>query len=1068
MKKRKLTFLLQKTLLFTNFFSLVLLFNSFSVRAAININSNDIENINSLQQDRTLRGKVTDEKGVALPGVTIVVDGSTRGVSTDLDGSYSIVVKSTDKLIFSFIGLENQTIEVGDKTVLNVTMQEKIDELEEVTVVAFGKQKKESVISSIQTVRPQELRVPSSNLTTAFAGRMAGMISYQTSGEPGQDDASFFIRGITSFGTGKVNPLILIDNVEVTSNDLSRLHPDDIESFSILKDATGTTLYGARGANGVVMVTTKEGKEGPIKVSVRVENSISSPTTQIEMADPITYMKMANEAASTRDVLGVNPYTQYQIDNTEAGTDPYAFPAVDWMSMMFKDITMNQRANVNISGGGKIARYYVAGSVSQDNGILNRDITSSFDNNINLNKYLVRSNINLNLTKTTEGIIRIHGTFEDYSGPLRSGTDLYKRALNVSPVRFPAYYEPDETYANAKHTLFGGFDQGQYFNPYADMVRGYRTSSSSTMMAQIELKQDFSHWIDGLSGRAMANTQRYANFQFSRSFNPFYYATTSYDRRTGDYKLFQLNPQGGTEYLSYNEGEKTVNSNIYGEASILYDNLFSDIHDITGMLIFTGQQTLSGNAGSLVQSLPQRNLALAGRFTYGYDSRYLAELNFAYNGSEKFDKGHRWGFFPSFGLGWIVSNESFWVGEISDIISNLKIRGTYGLVGNDAISNQRFFYLSQVNINQGGNYRLGYDFGGISRNGTTISHYENPLITWEIAYKTNLGFEVGLFDGKIDILADLYNEHRVNILQTRADIPSTMGLWATPQANVGEAIGRGVDISLDYNQYFNNGLWFIARGNFTYARSTYEFFEEPDYELAGTPWRSKVGYPISQQWGYIAEGLFIDEAEVENSARQEFGEFGAGDIKYKDLNNDGVINEMDLSPIGYPTTPEINYGFGLSTGYKNFDFSFFFQGSARSSFWIDAHSLTPFISYSSEAQILETGLAKFIADDYWTELSPDPQAGWPRLANYRIPNNTQRSTMFMRDGSFLRLKSLEVGYSLPVKVTNILRLNQVRFYMSGTNLLLFSNFDLWDIEMGGNGLGYPLQKVINLGINLSF
>ncbi len=798
-----------------------------------------------LQQQNLIKGKVTDPEGKPLPGVTIIVVGTTRGVITDVDGTFSIEAQPTDRLAFSFIGMESQIIDIGNRTTIDVEMGEKIDELEEVTIVAFGKQKKESVISSIETIKSDDLRVPSSNLTTAFAGRMAGMISYQVSGEPGQDDAQFFIRGITSFGTGKVDPLILIDNVEVSSSDLSRLHPDDIASFSILKDATATTLYGARGANGVILITTKEGKEGSIRVSVRVENSFSTPTKEIEMADPITYMNLANEAARTREALGVNPYTQLKIDNTMVGTNPYAFPAVDWMDMLFKDVAINQRANLNISGGGKIARYYVAGSVSQDNGILKEDEASNFNNNINLKKYLVRSNINLNLTNTTEGIIRVHGTFEDYSGPIRGGSDLYQLALNVSPVRFPAYYEPDETYSHARHTLFGGYDEGQYLNPYAEMVRGFRESNSSTMMAQIEIKQDFGQWIDGLSARVMANTQRYSKFDLMRSFNPFYYTTISYNRKTGDYKLFQLNPLDGTEYLSYQEGGKVVNSSTYSEASMTYNKMFAEKHDVSGMLILMARNALNGNAGSLAESLPQRNLGLAGRFTYGYDSRYLGEFNFGYNGSEKFDKGHRWGFFPSFGLGWIISNESFWQGSIANTISKLKIRGTYGLVGNDAIGDERFFYLSQVNINQGGNYTLGYNYSGINRNGTTISHYANPLITWEVAYKQNLGLEIGLFEGKIDILADLYKEHRKNILQTRADIPSTMGLWSTPKSNVGEASGGGVDVSLDYNHSFRNGIWVVARGNYTYARSEYKFYEEPDFESAGAPWRSRMGHPIS-------------------------------------------------------------------------------------------------------------------------------------------------------------------------------------------------------------------------------
>jgi TonB-linked SusC/RagA family outer membrane protein len=317
------------------------------------------------QRQVTVKGKVIEaETNEPLPGVTILVEKSTRGVTTDMDGTFEIRVSTSDKLVFSFVGMQSQTIEVGDKTYLEVSMYPLADELDEVTIVAFGKQKKESVISSIETVNTKELHVPSSNLTTAFSGRIAGMISYQTSGEPGQDNADFFIRGITSFGTGKVNPLILIDNVEVSTHDLSRLHPDDIQSFSILKDATATALYGARGANGVILVTTKEGKEGKVKVSLRFENSFSTPTQEIEMADPITYMQLANEAALTRNPLAPMPYSNNKIENTILGLNPYVYPTVDWMDMLTKDVAVNQRANMNISGGGKVARYYIAGSFS--------------------------------------------------------------------------------------------------------------------------------------------------------------------------------------------------------------------------------------------------------------------------------------------------------------------------------------------------------------------------------------------------------------------------------------------------------------------------------------------------------------------------------------------------------------------------------------------------------------------------------------------------------------------------------------------------------------------------------
>lgn len=715
-----------------------------------------------------------------------------------------------------------------------------------------------------------------------------------------------------------------------------------------------------------------------------------------------------------------------------------------------------------------MARYYIAGSVSRDNGIMKQSNLNEFNNNIDLRKYTVRSNIDMNLTESTKAVVRVSGAFDDYTGPIPGGSELYYNTLRVSPVNFPAYYLPDKTYANSQHILFGNMDQGQYLNPYAEMVRGYRASNSSTMMAQIELEQDFSQWVDGLKARFLANTIRYSNFNLSRSFAPFYYTMTGYNRKTGEYRLMELNPEGGREYLSYNEGGKTVNTSIYSESSLMYNKIFDDKHDVSGMLVFMTRNALNGNAGSLSASLPQRNLGLAGRFTYGFDSRYFSEFNFGYNGSEKFDANHRWGFFPSFGLGWILSNEQFWEGPIANLVSLLKVRGTYGLVGNDQIGAERFFYLSRVQINAGNSFGTGYDVPGRRRSGTSISHYSNPLITWEVSYKQNLGIELGLFDGKVNIITDIYKEHRENILQYRADIPSTMGLWATPQSNIGEAYGQGIDISLDYNQWFQNGLWFIGRGNFTYARSTFKVFEEPDFEAAGAPWRSRIGYPISQGWGYIAERLFIDEKDVENSPRQEFGEYGPGDIKYKDMNGDNIINELDLTPMGHPTTPEINYGFGLSTGYKGFDFSFFFQGSARSTFWVNAYDLSPFIEYDVSGGRAQTGLAQFIADDYWSELNPNPEAKWPRLSNYRIGNNTQRNSMFMRDGSFLRLKSVEFGYTLPGSITKHVGLEQLRLYFSGTNLMLWSKFKLWDVEMGGSGLGYPIQKTMNLGLSISF
>jgi TonB-linked SusC/RagA family outer membrane protein len=946
-------------------------------------------------------------------------------------------------------------------------MAEKIDMLDEVTVVAFGTQKKESVLSSIATIKPSELQAPTSNLTTALAGRIAGMISYQRSGEPGQDNADFFIRGVTTFGYKK-DPLILIDGIELTSRDLSRLQVDDIASFSIMKDATATALYGARGANGVILVTTKEGTEGKAKISARYELSVSSPTQKTEWSDPITYMHLQNEAVMTRDPLGIVMHSPQKIENTRLGLNPNVFPAVDWYNELFKPTTLNQRANLNISGGGNVARYYIAASVSKDEGSLKTSKLNNFNNNINLIKYLLRSNVNVNVTKTTKANVRLHATMDDYSGPIDSGNTLYRKITQTNPVLYPPYYQPDAANETTPYVLFGNYENGDYLNPYADMVKGYRDTKTSLMLAQFELSQDLGMITDGLKLRAMFNTNRRSEYGIRRSYNPYYFTATNYDPLKDTYILNALNPNSGTDYLTTSEDRKNVITNTYFETALNYDQTFNEKHGVSGMLVYTMRDELTSvDANNLQRSLPARNIGLAGRFTYAYDDRYFLEANFGYNGSERFAKKERFGFFPSVGLGYIISNEAFWTPELEKTISKLKLKATYGLVGNDAIgsSDERFFYLSEVNMN---NSDYSYTWGSMynySRNGVSIVRYPNENITWETSKKTNLGLELGLFN-KWELQVDVYRDDRYNILMDRSSIPTTMGLSTGIKANVGKAVSKGVDLSLDYNQYFSNNFWMSGRANFTYAHSAYKVYEEPDYSL--TPWRSRVGYSLSQQWGYVAERLFVDEKEIQNSPVQTFGDYLGGDIKYKDINGDGQITSIDMVPIGYPTSPEIVYGFGASCGWKGIDASFFFQGLARESFWIDYEKVTPFVDTGDFSQNSQNQLLKIIEENHWSEENRNLYAFWPRLSTTVINNNRQRNTWFMRDGTFLRLKSVELGYSLPKSLINNYHINSLRIYYSGLNLLCFSKFKLWDPEMAGNGFNYPVQRVHNIGINLSF
>jgi TonB-linked SusC/RagA family outer membrane protein len=1023
-------------------------------------------------QQRQIKGKIMDDTNSPIIGGTILIKGTSKGTVTDVNGNFQLNVPADAKtIICSYLGMKTKEVALQESSNFTIILESSDKSLQEVTVVAYGSQKRESVLGSITTVKPSELKVPSSNLTTALAGRIAGLVSYQRSGEPGADDADFFVRGVTSFSYAGGGPLILIDGLEVTKGDLTRLQPDDIESFSIMKDATAAALYGARGANGVIMVTTKQGKEGPAKISVRFENSISNPTSMIQFADPVTYMQLNNEALLTRTPTGTVPYSLEKIDKTIAGANPMVYPATDWKNSLLNDQAINSRLNFNLSGGGKVATYYVAATYNQDNGNLKMDKQNNFNNNIDLKRFTLQTKINIKVTKTTELMTQLRGNFDDYSGPLVSGTELYNEIMRTDPVSFPAYYIPDATTAYKKHILFGNTNTGNYINPYADMVKGYKESAKSTIMAQFELKQDLKFITPGLKLRGMMSTTRYSFFDVSRSYSPFFYSVGTYDKPTDSYTLTELNSGTGTDYLNYSPGTKDITTKTYMEAALTYDKSINKKHNVAALLVTTARTSMDANPldkdkkPSLQLSLPSRNAGVSGRATYNYDSRYFIEGNFGYNGSERFAANNRFGFFPSIGGGWIISNEKFWQDQLSATIDLLKLKGTYGLVGNDQIgdSNDRFYYMSEVSMNNGSyGYTYGSEFGnGI--NGVSISRYPNENITWEISKKMNLGLEAKIFN-MFNLSVEYYTENRRNVLLDRL-VPVSMGLMASTKSNTGEAKGSGWDASVDVFKSFNKDFWIQARANFTYATTKITKYEEVDY--SDTPWKSKIGQPGTQQWGYIAERLFVDENEVANSPKQ-FGDYKAGDIKYRDVDGNGVIDEMDMVPLGYPTSPEIVYGFGSSIGFKGIDFSFFFQGTARETFWIDPTKTAPFIDTDGSTNISKNQLLQVYADNHWSEDNRNLYALWPRLSTITVTNNTQKSSWFMRDGSFLRLKSVEIGYTVPAKVLRPIYAKSCRVYLSGTNLAVWSKFKLWDPEMAGNGLGYPLQRVINVGLQFSF
>ncbi|MDR6785298.1 TonB-linked SusC/RagA family outer membrane protein [Pedobacter africanus] len=1015
----------------------------------------------------TIQGKVKDAGGLGLPGVSVLLKNSKAGTTTDADGNYAIKVTDIKGvLVFSFVGFLKTEVEIKGQKKIDVTLQQDKSELNEVVVVAYGQQKKESMVSSITAINPKEIKGPTSNLTTMLAGRLSGVVAYQRSGEPGADNAQFFIRGITTFGSGKVDPLILIDGMESTNTALARLQPDDIAGFSVLKDAAASSLYGARGANGVVLVTTKSGVDGRAKFNFRAENSVSTNTQNFKLADNITYMKLANEAVLTRTPGNALPYTQNKIDGTIAGTNPYLYPNNDWVDLLIKDHTMNQRFNMNMSGGGKVAQYYISGTYNQDNGVLKNDDKNIFNNNIKLKSYEVRSNVNVKFTPTTDGIVRTSGAFDDYTGPIGGGAAIFNSAMGANPVMFPARF-PSSDLPSAKHPIFGnallGPGEELYENPYASMVSGFQQYNTSNLNVQLEVKQDLKFLTEGLNARFMAYTQRYSYFSLSRQYNPFFYSSNPTNSSPAGYTLNFLNENKATEYLNYSEGGKVVNTTTYAEAAVNYNRTFGEKHNLSGLVIGIIRNYLNGNAQELQLALPFRNQGISGRFTYGYDNRYLFETNFGYNGSERFAADHRFGFFPSMGVAWNVNNEKFFK-PLTQTINKLKFRATYGLVGNDQIGNpnDRFFYLSNVNMNSGPRGAVFGENYGYSRPGVAISRYSNNDITWEKAKITNIGMDLGLFNA-LNVVVDVYKQRRSNILMQRVYIPTTLGLTAPISANVGVAEGKGVDVAMDYNKTIGRA-WLQARGTFTFATSKLLVNEEPEYP-ENMWYLSRVGHSLGLTYGLIAERLFVDDVDVANSPKQNFGEVRGGDIKYRDLNGDGQITNLDMiNGLSHPVTPEITYGFGLSAGYGNFDISAFFQGSARSSLFIDPKAISPFVMNGSR----QNGLLDVIAKDHWSEDNNDLYAFWPRLSSDGNTNNNQPSTWWMRNGSFLRLKTVELGYNFNAKMLKRLGIEGLRLYANGSNLFLISGFKMWDPEQAGNGLGYPLQKVFNMGLNVQF
>ena len=1006
------------------------------------------------QKKRLLQGLVKDEQGNPIIGASIQLKNTGTGVITDLDGLFQIQV--TDKnsvIVISYIGYVTQEISVGDRSSITVQLKEDTKSLEEVVVTAFGAtQKKETMVGSIQQVRPAELKVPSSSLSTSFAGRMAGVIAIQRSGQPGADGADFWIRGKSTFGDA-TGVLIVLDGVEISSSDLNALDPEVIESFSILKDATATAMYGTRGANGVMIVTTKSGQDllKPI-INFRLETSMSQLTSVPEMVGGVDYMKLYNEALTTRGIT-TGLYDDTKIRATEQGLNPLVYPNVDWYNEMFNKNAFAQRFNFNIRGGKKAVTYFMSASVKHDAGnlkSLSKDYFS-YNNNINVMRYDFVNNLSIKATNTTKISLGLNVSLRDWKGPSAGVDGIFSMSREASPVDFPIVYPA----RNDKeiYTLWGGMSGGiynnGYRNPVAEYVVGYKKQFASTVNANIRLDQDLKMVTKGLKLHVLASFKNWSKTETTRKAGYNQFEIDQYNEATGEYTLSRVGNEQKTALNT--EGAATGDRRIFIQAYLDYKRKFG-VHDVNAMLLYNQDQLDNNKPDNLLSSLPRRKQGIAARLSYAY--RYLAEVNFGYNGSENFAKNNRFGFFPSIALGYNISQEKFWE-PISNVISHFKLRGSYGLVGNDGI-NERYAYLEDIVLSSDKwKYTTGVN-QNVNLQGPVWNRYYNPNLTWEVGKKLNVGFDMQLFH-QVNLNFDVFKEIRSKIYMQKVNtLPDFIGTGETKiYENSGKMKNVGFDIALDYNKQITKDFFLSFKGTLTYAHNTILERDEPPFQLY--PNLSSVGYSRGQHLVYVADGLFRDQADVDSHAEQTLGYIPQpGDIKYVDQpdangNCDGIINTNDRVYMGYPEDPEIVYGFGPSMKYKNWDFSFFFQGAARTSILMSGFH--PFGKNATR------GVMKFIADDYWSESNPNPNAAYPRLTRDTNANNTVNSSYWLRNGAFLKLKNAEIGYTFKM----------FRAYLNGSNLLTFSPFKHWDPEMGGgSGMKYPTQRVFNIGIQFTF
>lgn len=994
-----------------------------------------------------ITGRVRNAKGEALIGASIKLKGTSLGTTTNETGEYALRLPNTSGfLVVTSIGYTPKEIKVTTSQSLDILLEDDNKSLGEVVIVAFGqKQRKIATLGAQSSLSVQELKQPVANITTVLAGRISGLVGVQRSAEPGLDGANLWIRGIATLGnSANNNPLILVDGVERSFNNLD---PNDIETFTILKDASSTSVYGVRGANGVILITTKRGKAGKTNINIDFYQGFTQFTRVPQVADGVTYLQMANEASTTRG--GTPIYSEEVIRKTHTGEDPYLYPNVDWFKEIFNNFGSNRKANLNISGGSDKATYYVSAGYYDEKGLFKADKLQKYNSQISFTRYNFTSSLNLKATSTTFIDLNIKGWISNGNYPGTGTKDIFASVFQTYPTIYPVQYP------GGKEPFVA--TGGGMSNPYSLLTnRGYVNTYENQINSDISVRQDLGFLVKGLSARVLYSFDASNSNRLARTKKPpTYYARS----RDADGNLvFERTDNGqGRDYLDFSRSAGGSRQ-FYLEGAINYDNKFGK-HNVGGLLLYNRSDRVSATAGDLIGSLPFRSLGMVGRTSYSYDDRYLAEVSFGYNGAENFAPDRRFGFFPSAAVGWVISNESFY-GNMSKALQLLKLRASYGLVGNSRIDGRRFAYVGTTSAVTGYNY--GQDRGnGIE--GIDIEEYPSS-VTWETSKDLNIGLEFRTLNNALYIQADYFDRKRTNIFLNRGAVPASMGLLRNLLGNLGAANSSGIDISADYDVRFG-ALSLQLRGTFTYNKN--EVVENDD-PIKPYPWLERRGQAISQRWGYIAEGYYT-QAEIDDpKVPRTTGVIQAGDLKFRDLNGDGKIDQNDQAPIGRNAIPQIIYGFGTTIAYKGFSLGAFFQGAGLVDLYIGGSDgdfdFLPFRHGAAKGSLYAN------IKDRWTPENPSQKAFYPRLAyGSDINQNYASNSHWVMKGDFLRLKTLDFGYTLPNGSLKRLGVQKLRIYFIGYNLLTFSPFKLYDPELGnGTGTRYPNIKTYSLGFNVSF